>query len=78
METIKRQDNFCGNIGKNIKKIRTEKGLTQDSLCKKVDLPYTTLTKLETGAITKLTIQTITKIAKGLDVSIDKLVNLKP
>ncbi len=75
---MKRQDNFCGNIGKNIKKIRTEKGLTQDSLCKKADLPYTTLTKLETGAITKPTIQTITKIAKGLDVSIDKLVNLKP
>ena len=71
---MKKQDKICGNIGKNIKKIRNEKGLTQDALCKKADLPYTTLTKLETGVITKPTIQTIARIAKGLEVSIEDLI----
>ena len=71
---MKRQDKICGNIGKNIKKIRREKGLTQDSLARKADLPYTTLTKLESGVITKPTIQTVAKIAKGLEISIDKLI----
>ena len=57
-----------------LKKIRSKKGLTQDALSKKADLPYTTLTKLESGVITKPTIQTVAKIAKGLSVSADKLI----
>ena len=33
-------------IGDNIKKFRKKKGLTQDELARKADIPYTTLTKL--------------------------------
>jgi len=33
-------------IGDNIKKFRKKKGLTQDGLVRKADIPYTTLTKL--------------------------------
>lgn len=61
-------------IGEKIKQIRNRQGLTQDALARKADLPYTTLTKIETNVITKPSIQTVTKIAKGLGISIDDLV----
>ena len=71
---MKKQEKVCGDIGNNIKKIRNKKDLTQDALCKKANLAYTTLAKLESGVITKPTIQTITKIAKGLEVPIEELI----
>ncbi len=71
---MKSQNNNCENIGDKIKKIRAKKGLTQDALARKAELPYTTLTKIESGVIVRPTIQTVIKIAKGLDVSIDELI----
>ncbi len=62
-------------IGDKIKQLRNKQGLTQDELARKSDLPYTTLTKIETNVITKPSIQTVAKIAKGLGIVIDKLVN---
>ena len=43
-------------IGDKIKQLRSKQGLTQDELARKSDLPYTTLTKIETNVITKPTI----------------------
>lgn len=60
-------------IGDKIKQLRNKQGLTQDELARKSDLPYTTLTKIETNVITKPSIQTVMKIANGLGVSIDEL-----
>ena len=60
-------------IGYKIKQLRNKQGLTQDELARKSDLPYTTLTKIETNVITKPSIQTVVKIAKGLSVSVDEL-----
>lgn len=60
-------------IGDKIKALRTRQGLTQDALARKCDIPYTTLTKIESNVITKPSIQTVAKIAKGLGVSIDDL-----
>lgn len=60
-------------IGDKIKAIRTKQGLTQDALARKCDIPYTTLTKIESNVITKPSIQTVVKIAKGLNVSVDEL-----
>jgi len=42
-------------------------------LARKANLPYTTLTKIETNVITKPTIQTVVKIAKGLGTTLDDL-----
>jgi len=42
-------------------------------LARKSDLPYTTLTKIETNVITKPSIQTVMKIANGLGISLDNL-----
>ena len=60
-------------IGDKIKVLRNKQGLTQDALARKCDIPYTTLTKIEANVITKPSIQTVVKIAAGLDISIDKL-----
>ncbi|GAH14374.1 unnamed protein product, partial [marine sediment metagenome] len=40
-------------IGDNVKKFRKKKGLTQDGLARKADIPYTTLTKLESNVVKK-------------------------
>jgi transcriptional regulator with XRE-family HTH domain len=60
-------------IGNKIKQLRNKQGLTQDELARKSDLPYTTLTKVETNVITKPTIQTVMKITKGLGISLEEL-----
>ena len=59
--------------GNKIKQLRNKQGLTQDELARKSDLPYTTLTKIETNVITKPSIQTVAKIATGLGITIDNL-----
>lgn len=46
-------------VGIKIKQLRIKHGLTQDELARKSDLPYTTLTKIESNVITKPTIQTV-------------------
>ncbi len=61
-------------IGDKVKAFRNKKDLTQEALVKKANLPYQTLTKIESNVITKPSIQTVTKIAKGLGVSIDELI----
>ena len=60
-------------IGDKIKVFRAKQGLTQDALARKCDIPYTTLTRIESNVITKPSIQTVVKIAAGLDISIDQL-----
>ena len=62
------------NIGKNIKKLRQAKDLSQDRLSKLADVSYNSIIKLETGGITNPTIETLQKIAKALDVSVDELI----
>ena len=61
-------------ISKNIKRIRSRLGLTQDDLAKKADIKYTTLMKVESGTVNKPSVQTMAKIAKALGVSIENLI----
>ena len=60
-------------LGGNIKKFRQKKQLTQDKLARIADIPYTSITKIETGVIKKPSVQTVAKIAKALGISIDEL-----
>jgi transcriptional regulator with XRE-family HTH domain len=60
-------------IGKNIKKLRKQKGLSQDRLSKLADISYNTVIKLESGGITNPSINTLQKLAKAFDVSVDEL-----
>jgi len=68
-----KSQNNSETIGDKIKQLRNKQGLTQDELARKSDLPYTTLTKIESNVITKPSIQTVMKIAKGLNITIDDL-----
>ena len=61
-------------ISKNIKKLHTKFGLTQDDLAKKADIKYTTLMTSESGTVNKPSVQTMAKIAKALGVSIEGLI----
>jgi transcriptional regulator with XRE-family HTH domain len=60
-------------IGKNIKKYRQEKELSQDKLSKLADLSLNTVVKIELDESPNPTIETIQKIAKALGVSVDDL-----
>lgn len=60
-------------IGKNIKKYRQEKELSQDKLSKLADLSLNTVVKIELDESPNPTIETIQKIAKALEVSVDDL-----
>ncbi|PJE72873.1 MAG: DNA-binding protein [Candidatus Tagabacteria bacterium CG10_big_fil_rev_8_21_14_0_10_40_13] len=60
-------------IGKNIKKLRQAKNLSQDRLSKLADVSYNSIIKLETDGITNPTIETLQKIAKTLEVKVDDL-----
>lgn len=61
-------------IGKNIKKLRKQKGLSQDRLSKLADISYNTVIKLESGGITNPSIDTLQKLAKALNVNIEGLI----
>jgi len=61
------------NISKNIRKLRLEKGLSQDRLSKMADVAHPTIIKIESGAIQSPTVETAQKIARALGVTIDSL-----
>lgn len=60
-------------LGQKIKKLRNKLGLSQDDFARKANVPYTTLTKIETGVIKKPSVFVMSKIAKILNVSIEDL-----
>jgi len=47
--------------------------LSQDRLSKLADISYNTVIKLESGGITNPSIDTLQKLAKALNVSVDDL-----
>lgn len=67
-------NNSNSKIGKNIKKLRQDKGISQDRLSKLADLSLNTVVTVESGANPNPTIETLTKIAKALSVGVDDLI----
>ena len=64
------------HIGKNIKKIREEKGLTQQSIADLIAMHRSNYSRVETGD-RDLSIDAIGKIAKYFNITIDQLVNFE-
>ena len=62
-------------IGQKVKAWRNKKGLTQEALARKADIPYTTLAKIESDVIKSPTLPTATKIAVGLEITLDELIS---
>ena len=67
-------NNLRSAIGKNLKKIRQQKGISQDRLSKLSDLSLNTVVTVESGANPNPTIDTLSKIAKALGVGVDDLI----
>jgi HAD superfamily hydrolase (TIGR01509 family) len=63
-------------LGKRLQVARQAAGLTQQALCQKANLSYSTLTKIERGAIKSPSIFTVQCIAAALGVSLDELIGI--
>lgn len=63
-------------LGKHLQLARQNAGLTQQALCHKAGLSYSTLTKIERGAIKSPSIFTIQNIADALGVGLDELLGV--
>jgi DNA-binding XRE family transcriptional regulator len=61
-------------VGKRIKVLHLKLQLSQDEFARKADIPYTTLTKIETGVIKKPSVFVMAKIAKALNITVDELI----
>ena len=60
-------------IGKNVKRLRREKGISQDRLSKLADISLNTISKIELDENPNPTIETVQKIAGALGVSVEQL-----
>ncbi len=65
-------------LGRRLQAARVQAGLTQQSLCHKANLSYSTLTKIERGAIKSPSIFTIQNIANALGLGLDELMGNAP
>ena len=66
------------SLGKRLAEARRSAGITQQELCQKAGLSYSTLAKIERGAIKSPSIFTIQQIANVLQTSLDNLVGQTP
>ncbi|MDB5168766.1 MAG: hypothetical protein JWO41_122 [Candidatus Saccharibacteria bacterium] len=66
------------SLGKRLQEARQAAGLTQQQLCSKANLSFSTLTKIERGAIKSPSIFTIQSIASALGKTLDELVGSTP
>lgn len=65
-------------LGKQLQTARQTAGLTQQQMCHKAGLSYSTLAKIERGAIKAPSIFTVQSIADVLSLSLDELVGREP
>jgi len=61
-------------LSKNLKKLREQKGLSQDRLAKLADVANNTIIKIEQGENINPTLETLKKVAKALGISVDELI----
>lgn len=61
-------------LGKRIQSFRGAAGLTQQQLCNKAGISYSTLTKIERGSIKSPSIFTVGAIASAVGASLDNIV----
>lgn len=64
-------------LGKRLQQVRRQKGFTQQALCQAANLSYSTLAKIERGAIKAPSIFTVQSIAEALHISLDELLGVR-
>ena len=65
---------MSNKISVNLKKIRHKKEYSLEKVARLADLSLNTIVKIESGANQNPTIETLTKIAKALEVGVDDLI----
>ena len=64
---------MSNNISDNLRKLRGKKGYSLEKIARLADLSLNTIAKVENGVNQNPTIETLTKIAKALEVGVDDL-----
>ena len=64
---------MSNNISDNLRKLRSKKGYSLEKIARLADLSLNTIVKVENGVNQNPTIETLTKIAKALEVGVDDL-----
>jgi FMN phosphatase YigB (HAD superfamily) len=64
-------------LGKRLQAARQAAGLTQQTLCQRANISYSTLAKIERGAIKSPSIFTVQTIAAALGVTMDSLMGIE-
>jgi len=62
------------SIANNLKKFRAEKGYSLEKVARLADISLNTVVKIEGGTNQNPTIDTLSKIAKALEVKVDDLI----
>lgn len=62
-------------IALNFKKLRAQKGYSQERVARLADLSLNTVIRIESGVNKNPTIDTLTKLARAPEVSVDDLIN---
>jgi len=62
------------NISRTLRKLREAKGLSQEKLARLADVANNTIIKIEAGKNQNPTLDTLKKIAKVLEISVDELI----
>jgi FMN phosphatase YigB (HAD superfamily)/DNA-binding XRE family transcriptional regulator len=65
-------------LGKRLQSMRREAGLSQQELCHRANLSFSTLAKIERGAIKSPSIFTVKAIAEVLNLTLDELLGTAP
>jgi len=65
---------MSNNISDNLRKLRGKKGYSLEKIARLADLSLNTIVKIENGVNQNPTIETLTKIAKALEVGVDDLI----
>jgi len=65
---------MSNNISSNLKKLRNKRGYSLEKIARLADLSLNTIVKVENGVNQNPTIETLTKIAKALEVGVDDLI----
>ena len=65
---------MLNNISDNLGKLRSKRGYSLEKIARLADLSLNTIVKVENGVNQNPTIETLTKIAKALEVGVDDLI----
>ncbi len=62
------------NLARKVKQLRERLGLSQEKLARLADVSNNTIVNIEAGKQDNPTIDTLKKVAKALDVSVEELI----